>query len=176
MTRLELITHPIIESAKNSYKELILILKPSASIESRNSLIKKLTQELECDASIYGDKVIFDTPLKTDLKKKVWFKITNGIVERLTDNIKKAVSFDKIEDQFDENEMAIGIDINDFFLDFNMYDDKRYSWAFKMDNGDIDFMGVLPSERVSYDEVMQEVLRINNITDIKIIGIKAIIG
>jgi len=177
MTKLELKTHPSIEAIKNTKTNFEIVFKLTSSLISRNSLLEFLQNEIDSDIEKIDDfHFIFDKPLILDNKKKIWFKINNGVIDILQNNIKDAKTSFEVEEEYAENEMAIGIEIDAFSMNNNYDDEISYSWCLLHEDGSLKVSARLPNERENMSSILFYIDNYNAISKNKIIGFDAIIG
>lgn len=179
MTKLELLTHPSIQSLSNKKEGLKIEFKPTASDISKTSLIHFLKDEIGANVVKIDElNFTFDKPLKVDKRKKIWFSVLKNAIFKMQNNINEIKTADEIETYFKDGEMAIGIDIDidNITIKTNFDSSVNYAWVRIFEDGEIDIVGSLPEERINLEEILFMIDNINAFSDNKIIGLEAIIG
>lgn len=175
MNKIELITHPYVKKAKNTYKELIVTLYEHVSQSQREYFIKYVCEKLKTDYQTETNKIIFLKPIKNEQVNKVWLKNYMNIIDLQTINVKSMKKEEEIEDEFKKNEVAIGFELEDFTLDFELYDrDNKYSWCLLDSLNNFSIIGDIPENRIDVLELKEIITKTNEFQNIKIIGFVAI--
>lgn len=176
MTKIEIITHPSVQSAINTFKNLEINFIPEKTEESKRSFVEQIIKDGYEVLSFENDKLILDRPLKKDNENRIWFEVDNGFVKKISQNINEILSEADIENSIENMSTTIlGLKVKEISK-LKQYDlDTLYSWVLVYDNGDLSVIGAFPSERINSKELLTHINTNNEVSKKKIVSFEAIL-